>query len=116
MPYKSDKFRIENEKLDKRVKLTRRQKLEIACLGRKSDLSQRALARMYNVSRRTITFILDPEKLEDNLKRRKERGGSKHYYERERHNKFMDKHRKYKRELFRKGLIGPDKKKDSEDD
>lgn len=103
MPYKAEKINIVGTKFDRRVKLTPADKEEIRqnALG----LSQRALARLYNVSRRTIQFIIFPEKLEENLKRRQELGGSKRYYNREKHTECIREHRKYKNELSKKGLI-----------
>ena len=103
MPYKSEKIKIEGTKYDRRTKLTKEEKKEIYenALG----LSQRALASKYGVSRRTIQFILDPEKLKENLKRRKERGGSKKYYNKEEWAETMKDHRKHKQSLYKKGLI-----------
>lgn len=103
MPYKSEKIKIAGTKHDRRVKLTPEDKVEIKknLLG----LSQRELARKYGVSRRTIQFILDPAKLEENLKRRQERGGSKRYYNKEDHAKSIREHRRYKQELKLKGEI-----------
>lgn len=103
MPYKAEKINIKGTKYDRRRKLTEEEKKEIYLnvLG----LSQRALASKYGVSRRTIQFILDPKKLEDNKKRRKERGGSKQYYNSEEWAETMKEHRRYKHELRKKGLI-----------
>jgi DNA-binding XRE family transcriptional regulator len=99
MEYRS----IKNKELDRRVKLSDLQKEEILKL--KSKVTQISLAKAYGVSRRTIQFIWFPEQLEENKKRRAERGGSKQYYEREKHNLAMKEHRAYKRELTKKGLI-----------
>lgn len=94
---------IKNKKLDKRVKLSEEDKKSLIEL--KEKVSQREAARIFNVSRRTVQFIWFPEKLEENKKRRAERGGSSQYYDREKHNKAMQKHRAYKKELKEKGLI-----------
>ena len=103
MPYKSEKIKISGTKHDRRVKLTSEQKKEIYAnvLG----LSQRKLATMYGVSRRTIQFILDPEKLKENIKRREERGGSKQYYKPDEWAETMKEHRRYKQDLKLKGEI-----------
>lgn len=103
MPYKSEKIKIEGTKFDKRVKLTPEDKKDIFenALG----LSQRELAKMYGVSRRTIQFILDPQKLVENKKRRQERGGWRQYYDRENQTATMREHRRYKQELKLKGEI-----------
>ena len=107
MPYKAQKYKIEDESLDRRKKLTKRNKLEIIALSNKAGLSQRALARMYNVSRRTIQFVIDPDKLKQNLKRREERGGWKQYYDKDEWKETMKEHRHYKHDLYKKNLIGP---------
>lgn len=104
MPYKfeTQKEKIPRE-LDKRVKLTYEQKMEIINLyGIKS---QRQLAKEYNVSRRLIQFIGDPEKHQKNLLRREERGGSKQYYNKEKNTKTMREHRQRKQELKQKGEL-----------
>lgn len=103
MPYNSRLKKLVGTKHDKRVKLTPEQKEEIR--ENKECLSQRKLAKKYGVSRRTIQFILDPKKLEENKKRRAERGGSKIYYDREKHNDYMKTHRRYKQDLHLKGDI-----------
>jgi DNA-binding XRE family transcriptional regulator len=92
MPYKSEKIKIEGTKHDRRRKLTKEEKEEI--YANPLGLSQRVLAAKYGVSRRTIQFILDPNKLKENLKRRKERGGSKQYYNREEWAETMKEHRR----------------------
>lgn len=106
MPYKSAKIKIEGTSHDRRRKLTEEQKKDIR--ENKAGLSQRKLAALYGVSRRTIQFILDPEKLERNKQARKERGGSKQYYDREKHNAYMRGHRKHKQDLFINGKISED--------
>ena len=103
MPYKSEKIKIAGGKYDRRVKLTPEQKKEI--FKNKLGLSQRKLAEQYGVSKRTIQFILDPEKLKENKKRREERGGSKQYYKKEEFTVAQRNHRRYKEELKNKGLI-----------
>ena len=98
MPYKSEKLKIAGTKYDRRVKLTPEQKEEI----RKNvqGLSQRKLAIMYEVSRRTIQFILDPEKQKENLKRKAERGGYSQYYDKDKNAEYVREHRRYKQSLF----------------
>ena len=72
MPRKSDSIPIENEKLDRRIKLTSEDKENIKLTAETGNYSQRQIALMFGVSRRTIQFILFPEKLEENKKRRAE--------------------------------------------
>lgn len=101
MPRKTDTKPIDNPFQDRRVKLLPCQR-EMVNYWRERGLSQRKLAAMFKVSRRTITFILDPEKHKENLKRREERGGSKAYYVKEDNTKAMREHRRYKKEIFKK--------------
>lgn len=103
MPRKSDGLTIKNKNLDRRVKLTDEDREAIKEL--KGQMTQTSVAKMYNVDRRTISFIWFPEKLEQNKQRRAERGGSAQYYDREKHNAAMREHRNYKKELHSKGLI-----------
>ena len=104
MARKSDTIAINNPELDRRVKLTAEDKEVIH--ANKGGLSQRKLAALYGVSRRTIQFILDPEKLEQNKQRRAERGGSKVYYDKDKHAISMKEHRNYKKELYQTNQIG----------
>ena len=102
MPYKCEPLHIPKPK-DRRVKLTDEQRIEIkASMGL---YSQRKLAAMYNVSRRLITYILDPKKQEANLKQRAERGGSKIYYDKDKHTIAMRTHRQYKQQLYLNGEL-----------
>lgn len=100
MPYKTDKMAINDPYLDRRVKLLPFEKEEIKTLY-KQGASKRHLARSYEVSRRLIDFIVHPERKERDLELRKERGGSKVYYKREKHTAAMRKHRKHKRQVLK---------------
>ncbi len=102
MPFKSEKLKMKKSD-DRRRKLTDAQRSEIAVNA--GGLSQRELARMYGVSRRTVQFILDPAKAEQNKLRREERGGSKIYYVKEKHTIATREHRQYKQQLYLKGLL-----------
>ena len=104
MPYKyeTQKEKIPRE-LDKRVKLTPEQRQEIK--EQYTYKSQRQLAKEYQVSRRLIQFIGDPEKHQRNLLRREERGGSKKYYNKEKNTNYMKEHRRRKQELKLKGEL-----------
>lgn len=107
MPYKSTKIKIINTAYDRRCKLTTVQKDEIISL--KDSISQRKCAEMFNVSRRTIQFLWDPEKLKRNIQRRQERGGTKQYYNKEKHKEQMKTYRRYKQQLYLEGKISNDK-------
>ena len=105
MPQKVDKIAINNEALDRRVKLTQSDKYEIIRLYSTGDYSQRKLANLYKVSRRTIQFILDPEKLVKNREVHRARGGWRQYYNKDNHKEYMKEHRNYKKDLVNKGKL-----------
>lgn len=102
MPNKAiENFKVPRKKgLDKRIKLTDEQRLDIRNLHHKSGVSMRHLSRTFKVSRRLISFVCYPEKLEHNIEVRKHRGSN--YYDKERHRKYMSDHRKHKRTLINK--------------
>lgn len=99
MPYKTDKKAIDDPFLDRRTKLLPCHK-EMIIFWRNKGLSQRELARMFNVSRRLITFVIDPDKQKSNLARREERGGSNIYYDKDSHTKSVRHHRRYKHQIL----------------
>ena len=74
-------------KIDKRVKLTDEDKKEIVRL-RDEGWSWGKLAQKFEVNKRTIDFVLHPEKLEENKRLRRERllNDPHRYYDREKHN------------------------------
>ena len=107
MPTPSDKFETDKLKIprekDKRVKLSLEDREEIK--RQYGKVSQRKLAKAWGVSRRLIQFIGDPEKKKRDLYLRKMRGGSKAYYDKDKHTKAMRKHRRHKKELHLKGEL-----------
>jgi phage pi2 protein 07 len=100
MPYKTQEVKYDDPFLDKRCKLLPCQK-EMVLHYRKEGWSQRELARHFNVSRRLIQFILDPEKLEKNYQVRIENGGSKQYYDKEKHTEAIRNHRRRKHKILK---------------
>lgn len=104
MPYKCEKIKL-HETQKRSAKLTSEQRVEIYHKYATGKYSQRALASEYGVSRRLVTFIIDPKKHEENLKRRDERGGSMQYYDRETHTIKVREHRRYKHSLVLKGEL-----------
>ena len=104
MPYLFDTNKVKLKRSqDRRVKLTLSEREEIARLY--GSISQRKLAKMFNVSRSTIIFIGDPEKHRQNLLRRAERGGSMRYYDKEQQRQAVQRLRLYKKELIKKGEL-----------
>lgn len=87
-----------NENQDARIKVKKSEHQKIKAMH-DSGTSIRAIAREYAVDKRTITFILYPERLQRNVQLRHDRGGSMLYYDREKHKTAMKKHRKRKNKL-----------------
>ena len=106
MPYKSEKIKIEGTKLDRRRKLTEDQKQYIRWLREEEGLSQRQLAAMFGVSRRLITFVLDPEKEKRNKAiQKKYHKEGRYKYTKEQWAEVKREHRHYKQQLHKDGLI-----------
>lgn len=99
MPYKCEKIiKLVGTEKDRRCKLSRYQKDEIAAL--KGAISCRECARRYNVDKRTIQFIWYPERLERNKQLRQERGGWRIYYDKNKRREYMKDYRHYKQNIF----------------
>lgn len=106
MPFKSEKIVICGSMYDRRQKLTPEQRAEIYHRYATTEVSQRQLAREYGVSRRLITFIVDPDKMEENrmrLKMRKLQGLYK--TDKAKWAATIREHRRYKQQLFVTGKI-----------
>jgi transposase len=104
MPRKTDGIKIGDSFLKRSSKLLPCQK-EMVVYWSQRGHSTRQLASMFNVSRRLIQFIIDPDKHKANLERRKENGGSYAYYDKDYHSKKTKEHREYKKDLFNKKNI-----------
>ena len=97
MLYKSSGIIISGTQYDRRQKLTPFQKAEIFHRYMTEAVSQRQLAREYGVSRRLITFIVNPESEERNKELLR--------YDRKKHTENIRNHRRYKQRLFQEGKI-----------
>jgi len=105
MPYKCEKDLIPTE-LKRSSKLTTADKEEIQYRYLKvGGVSQRELAREYNVSRRLIVFCIYPERQKKNYQDRVANGGSKQYYDKDKHTKAVREHRHYKKKLSDEGKL-----------
>ena len=111
MPYLCEKMKIEDPCLDRRIKIPKSKYGEI--VEKYEELnSLRKVADIYNVNKGTIRKIVNTDYYEQQKEGNKLR--SKAYRERikqdsslrERRNECMRNHRKYKKELSDKGLIG----------
>lgn len=105
MPYKAEKAGHIKPEDDKRVKLTDEQREQIRELYKLPDYSQRRLAGQFGVSRRLITFILDPEKEKAAKQAFAERQKDGRYYDKDTHNKAMREHRHRKHKLYQEGKL-----------
>ena len=109
MPYKSEKIKLSREQ-DRRIKLNAEQREEIKHKYSTGLYSQRQLAKEYNVSRRLITFIIDPEKEQRNKELFKERRADGRYKPTKGEwANTMREHRHYKEKLFREGKLEDNK-------
>lgn len=106
MPYRSTGIIISGTRYDRRRKLTPGQRAEIFRRYHTERVSQRQLAREYDVSRRLVSFIVNPESEERNrelLNERKAKGLYKP--DRKRHTEIIREHRRYKQKLYKEGKI-----------
>lgn len=112
MPAIVDKLRVTNgsdEKLDRRIKLTSAEKQTIREQYFRMKECERptmtSLAKEYGVDRRTIQFILYPEREVRQRELARERRKDGRYYDKERHRKYMQNYRDYKRALVKAGKL-----------
>ncbi len=99
MPRKTDTIKIGDPFLKRSSKLLPCQK-EMVIYWHEKGCSSRKIALMFKVSKRLIQFIIDPEKLKNNKERRREKGGSSQYYDKDYHAIKVKEHREYKKNLF----------------
>jgi hypothetical protein len=100
MPYITEAISIDCPFMDKRTKLLPCQR-EMIVHYSNQGVSGHKLAKMFNVSRRSIQFILNPDALKNNRERREERGGWKQYYDRQKNNDYQKTHRRDKHKLLK---------------
>lgn len=107
MPYKSEKIRLSPSQ-DRRRKLTDEQKEQIRELYETGLVSQRELARQFNVNRSTIQIIVNPNRAAK-VKRRIKEHWKDYRPDKEAWSETMREHRHYKQELYLKGELKEDK-------
>lgn len=95
MPYKTEKLKLGDQFLKRNVKLIDCQKAMIHW-HHKNGMSITSIGKLFRVNKRMIQFVLFPERHARNLELRKQRGGSKIYYDREKNNKAQREHKAYK--------------------
>lgn len=101
MPSKHDKTPLQSPFLKRSVKLLPCQKERIFTMHHSQNFGINQLARMFKVNKRLIQFICYPERAELNKQLREKRGGSKKYYNRDKHTKAMRDHRRHKKDVFK---------------
>ena len=105
MPYKSEKISIKGTQYDRRKKLNDVQRTKILEL-RKLGLSYRVIADRYDVSKRLIIFVCNPDIAERNRIANIERHREGRYKpSKEEWAATMREHRAYKRQLHKEGKI-----------
>ena len=99
MPYKIQYTKLKLPKeLDRRIKLTDQQRDEIRI--NIDWLSQRKLALKYWVSRRLVSFILNPDEYERSKEAFKKRRKDWRYYNKDKHTIAIKEHRQYKQSIW----------------
>lgn len=106
MDLRKNKIKIVNTPYDRRVKLTSEQRSEIKYLYAQGGTSYSKLAKEFNVSKRLIQFIINPDKHNKCLEQFKERRKDGRYKPtKEDWASTMREHRSYKEKLFKEGKI-----------
>ena len=103
--FETDKMKIKPEH-DRRIKLNDQQREAIREKYATGMYTQRNLAEEYGVSRRLISFVLDPDKLKKNAEQLKKRKADGRYKPtKEKWAAIQREHRQYKHQLYLKGEL-----------
>lgn len=106
MPYKSEKLRIANTIYDRRRKLLDFQKEYIKWLREEENLSYQKIADMFNVSKKCIIFVCNPDKYKKTLCENKERRKDDRYKKDKTYWANIKRgYRYYKQSLYLKGML-----------
>lgn len=101
MPYKSERIKIAGTQFDRRIKLTDEQKDLIRWLREEEQISYNKLAVQFNVSKRLVMFICNPEKYEKSKEQFKQRTREGRYKPNKKEwAETIREYRKYKQELY----------------
>ena len=103
MPAKYEKIKVGKER-NRNRKLPPDKHDEIRKKYAEGGTSQRKLAAEYGVSRRLITFILNPDKYALNRQRLAERQAEGRYYDKEKHRQYTKRYRDHKKEIYLKEM------------
>lgn len=113
MPYLHEKNGISLRSIgkDRRIKLSTEDKATILKRWQGGE-AMRALAREYKVDRYSIRRICRPEIVERHREMLKARGGSKIYYDKDKHREYIKKTRKHRQKIFGKETEDGSRNKD----
>lgn len=103
MSFKSEKIKLQ-ETQDRRRKLTSNQRTEIEELYGTGDYSLNDLAKMFNVSKKTVLLIVNKESAERAKQYRKE-NWREWARDNKEHAEAIRKTRRYKYELYKSGKL-----------
>jgi transposase len=95
----TDKESISDPFLDRRVKLLPCQK-EMVTWWYNQGMAIKAIARIFKVNKRTVQFIIFPERQTKNSNQRGARGGWEQYYDKGDHSIAVKDHRAYKKQVL----------------
>ncbi len=104
MPYKCTKDHIPVE-LKRSAKLTPEDKVEMARIYKLGGISYKDLGAQFGVSKSMAIYAVNPDRQKKNYALRVARGGSKQYYDKDKHTKAMRDHRRYKQGLHLDGKL-----------
>ena len=104
MPYKSEKIKLPRE-LKRNIKLSIEEREELRMQRCLFGTSYNKLAKQFGVSKRLAQFICNPEKEEKNRKLAQSARRSGKYYNREKNTEAVRETRRYKHQLYKKGVI-----------
>ncbi len=69
------------------------------------DVSYRGLGELFGVSKSMAIYAVNPDRQKKNYALRVARGGSKQYYDKDKHTKAVREHRRYKQGLHLAGKL-----------
>lgn len=110
MPYKSESIRLPST-LDRRRKLTDRQRIEIKEMYTTGNWSLNKLGQQFGVSKKTILLIVNPESAERAREYRKE-NWREFQRSKEERTRATREHRRYKQALYLSGQLRKEEKQD----
>lgn len=97
---------------NRRNKLSDEQRVEILFKYQTGEYSTYKLAEEYNVSRRTIGFVLNPERYERQKELVRKNSKERKYYNKEKHAQYVRNTQRYRKQLMEKGELIEVVKKD----